>query len=58
MDITNEKIDLTSTHLKFEGESGGKKYAFELELFEQVNTEESKWNKTGFHLLFVLEKKS
>ena len=58
MDITEEKVDLTNTHLKFHCTSGGKKYQFELETFEQVNTETSKWNKTGFHLLFVLEKKN
>lgn len=34
MDITNEKVDLTATHLTFTGESGNKKYGFELELFD------------------------
>lgn len=57
MDIVNEKVDLTATHLAFEGESGGKKYAFQLELFAEVVAEESKWTKTGFHLLFALAKK-
>lgn len=57
MDIVNEKVDLTATHLNFEGESGGKKYAFQLELFAEVVAEESKWTKTGFHLLFALAKK-
>lgn len=54
MDIINEKVDLTATHLNFEGESGGKKYAFQLELFDEVATELSKWSKTGFHMLFAL----
>lgn len=58
MDIVNEKVDLTATHLNFEGESGGKKYAFQLELFNEVTTELSKWSKTGFHMLFVLQKKN
>lgn len=58
MDITNEKVDLTATHLNFEGESAGKKYAFQLELFDEVVAEESKWSKTGFHMLFVLQKKN
>jgi hypothetical protein len=57
MDIVNEKVDLTATHLIFGGESGGKKYGFELELFGEVVAEESKWSKTGFHMLFVLTKK-
>lgn len=58
MDITNEKIDLTATHLNFNGTSGGKEYALQLELFDEVSTDNSKWTKTGFHLLFVLEKKN
>lgn len=57
MDIVNQKVELTNTHLKFEGESAGKKYALQLELFAEVDSENSKWNKTGFHLLIVLEKK-
>jgi hypothetical protein len=58
MDIANEKVELTATHLKFQGESGQKTYAFELELFDEVDTADSKWSKTGFHMLFVLEKKN
>lgn len=58
MDIANEKVDLTSTHLHFQGESGKNKYSFSLELFEEVVVEESKWNKTGFHMLFALQKKN
>jgi hypothetical protein len=30
MDIVNEKIELTGTHLNFSGDSGEKKYAFQL----------------------------
>ena len=56
-DITDEKIDLTNTSLSFEGNSDSKKYLFKIDLFEEVDVEESKWNKTGFHLNFVLEKK-
>jgi len=58
MDIVNEKVELTSTHLSLEAESSQKKYAFKLELFEEVDTEQSKWSKTGFHMLFVLQKKN
>ncbi len=57
MDITNQKVELTNTHLNFEGESAGKKYVLNLELFAEVDSQNSKWNKTGFHLLLVLEKK-
>lgn len=55
-DISHEKIDLTETSLTFSGESDGQKYAFAFEFFEKVNKEDSKWTKTGFHLIFVLEK--
>ena len=57
MDIANEKIDLTANQLKFTGSSGEKKYEANIELFADVVTEDSKWTKTGFHLLFVLSKK-
>jgi hypothetical protein len=58
MDIVNEKVELSSTHLTLEAESSQKKYGFKLELFEEVDTEQSKWSKTGFHMLFVLQKKN
>lgn len=57
-DIVNEQIELTPTTLSFSGESDGKKYQFTFELYESVAKEQSKWNKTGFHLLFVLEKEN
>ena len=56
-DISNEKLDLTETSINFKGTSDGKEYAFDFELFAAINTEESKWNKTGFHMLVVLQKK-
>lgn len=56
-DISNENIELTNTTLTFVGDSDGQKYSFAFEFFEEVDKEASKWNKTGFHLLFVLEKK-
>jgi cytosolic prostaglandin-E synthase len=34
MDITNEKIELTSTHLQFTGDSAGKSYSVNIELFD------------------------
>jgi len=57
-DISDEKIDLTNTSLSFEGTSDKKKYQFKIDLFSEVDVEESKWNKTGFHLNFALEKKN
>jgi hypothetical protein len=55
-DIKDEKIELTENSLTFSGDSDKHKYAFSLEFHSSINKEESKWNKTGFHLLFVLEK--
>lgn len=55
-DIVDEKIDLTENSISFEGTSDSKKYSFSFELFDKINTEESKWTKTGFHLLIVLSK--
>jgi hypothetical protein len=56
-DITDEKIGLTDATLSFSGSSNSLNYAFDFELFDEINTQESKWNKTGFHLLIVLAKK-
>lgn len=56
-DISEEKIDLTETTISFQGTSDKVKYAFDFELFGPINKEESKWTKTGFHLLIVLQKK-
>ena len=55
-DIKGEKIELTEQALSFEGQSDKDKYAFSIEMFAAVSKEESKWDKTGYHLLFVLEK--
>ena len=56
-DIADEEIKLTATSIKFKGKSDKKQYGFELEFFDEISEEESKWNKTGFHLLFVIAKK-
>ena len=56
-DTTDEVINLSANTIKFKGTSDSKVYEFELEFFEEIDTESSKWNKTGFHLLFVLAKK-
>lgn len=56
-DITDENIELTETTLTFVGNSDGKKYEFAFEFFGEVDKAASKWTKTGFHLIFVVEKK-
>mmetsp|Transcript_28429 Transcript_28429/g.36908 ORF Transcript_28429/g.36908 Transcript_28429/m.36908 type:complete len:198 (-) Transcript_28429:419-1012(-) len=43
-DVVDHEINLTSTHLEFSGVSDGKKYACNLEFFEEVETEGSVWN--------------
>lgn len=56
-DITDENIELTDTTLTFVGNSDSKKYEFAFEFFAEVDKAASKWTKTGFHLIFVVEKK-
>jgi len=57
-DIENEKIEWVSpTQLKIEVTSDKKTFAADLELFGEINIEESKWNKNGLHLQFNLVKK-
>jgi hypothetical protein len=57
-DIEHEIIEwISPSQLKIEVTSDKKIYATVLELFEEVNIEESKWNKTGLHLQFNLVKK-
>jgi len=57
-DIKNENIELTETTLTFNGESDGQKYAFVFEFYEPIDKAASKWTKTGFHLIFVIEKQN
>lgn len=63
-DIKGEKIELAPQGLSFSGESAGKNYSFNVELYEEVVpevlldlTQTSKWTKTGLHLSIVLTKK-
>ena len=56
-DIAGEKIELTESALTFQGDSDGQHYSFTFEFFAPVDTTTSKWTKTGFHLIFVIEKK-
>ena len=57
-DITEEKLDLTENSISFKGVSDKKEYAFDFEVFSAIDTEQSKWHKTGFHMLVVLQKKN
>lgn len=40
------------------GESDSQKYGFAFEFYEPIDKAASKWTKTGFHLIFVLEKQN
>lgn len=57
-DIKNDNIELTDSTLTFVGESDGQKYGFAFEFFDPIDKNASKWTKTGFHLIFVLEKQN
>lgn len=41
-DVTQPKIELLSNKVKFSGESLGKEYEFEIELFKEIDTEVSR----------------
>lgn len=43
-DVTDEKIDVSSTNLTFTGTSGGKVYQVELEFLKEIELEGSVWN--------------
>ena len=57
-DIKNENIELNETTLTFSGESDSQKYALAFEFYEPIDKAASKWIKTGFHLIFVIEKQN
>lgn len=55
-DLTNEKVDVTSSALTFSGESGEKKYSFSFDFFAKVVPEESKWKNHGRNVQMHLVK--
>eukprot|EP00299_Pterocystis_sp_00344_P001405 c11239_g1_i1.p1 GENE.c11239_g1_i1~~c11239_g1_i1.p1 ORF type:complete len:237 (+),score=42.19 c11239_g1_i1:49-711(+) len=55
-DCQGEHISFEGQKLHFTGASHGKAYAVELELFALINTETSKWTKTGRAIETILTK--
>lgn len=55
-DLSNEKVDVTSSTLTFSGESGEKKYEFSFDFFAKVVPEESKWKNHGRNVQMHLVK--
>ncbi|CAD8157029.1 unnamed protein product [Paramecium octaurelia] len=56
-DLKDEKVELTSTSLKFSANAEGVNYAFEINFFAEVIVEESKWTNYGVNVRFILSKK-
>ncbi|KAJ1975531.1 p23 chaperone protein wos2 [Dimargaris xerosporica] len=55
-DCKVETLDLQPTTIKFQGTSGDKSYAFELEFYKEINPEESKKAATDRNILMILNK--
>ena len=51
-------VDESSSKLIFKASSKDEKYGLELELFEPIVKEESKWNTKGRNVIFVIGKKN
>lgn len=56
-DIEDEKVDLQEDRISFSCTSAKNRYQFVVEFYDGINTEKSKWSKTGFNMVFALEKK-
>eukprot|EP01134_Creolimax_fragrantissima_P004562 CFRG4562T1 len=58
-DVENEKIDIQPTKLSFTGTGSAerKEYAFEIDLFGEVDPEKSKYVKNSMHILLQLARK-
>ncbi|CAD8097741.1 unnamed protein product [Paramecium sonneborni] len=56
-DLKEEKVELTTTSLKFSASAEGVNYAFEINLFAEVIVEDSKWTNYGVNVRFILRKK-
>ncbi len=50
-------MDLGESRITFRGSSDKKEYEFDYELFGEVVVADCKWEKTGFHMRFILAKK-
>jgi len=58
-DTENIEIDIDEDKntLKFSATSAGQKYGFDMEMFEKVVKEESKWNTKGRNVVINVSKK-
>ena len=54
-DVTDEKISVDSNLLKFSAKSSGKLYECEMELFESIDAENSKYEVRGRNVFFCLK---
>ena len=57
-DCENEEVELKENSFRFKGKSGDKHYECDIELLDQVDVEQSKWNKTGLMVQIILFKKN
>ena len=58
-DFENHKIELTPEgQLKFQAESHSNVYGFDMQLFEEVDLEASKWNTKGRNIILNIVKKN
>ena len=58
-DFENHKIDLTPEgQFKFSAESHNNNYGFDLQLFDEVDVEQSKWNTKGRNIICNIVKKN
>jgi len=55
-DVTDEKISVDSNLLKFSAKSSGKLYECEMELFESIDAEKSKYEVRGRNVFFCLKR--
>jgi hypothetical protein len=56
--LEKQEINLKDNVLSFEGsDNEGKVYGFDIDLFAEVDTEQSKWNTKGRHVICSLIKK-
>ncbi|CAK60448.1 unnamed protein product (macronuclear) [Paramecium tetraurelia] len=56
-DLKDEKVELTTSSLKFSASAEGVNYVFEINFFADVVVEESKWTNYGLNVRFILSKK-
>eukprot|EP00944_MAST-04C_sp_MAST-4C-sp1_P010834 g10834.t1 len=55
-DVTDEKISVDSNLLKFSAKSAGKLYECEMELYESIDAENSKYEVRGRNVFFCLKR--